>query len=484
MDPSGKRVSESTGKAKKSEAQEKLNERLAEISEGRYRGTEARNLRFADLAELITNYYCGKTSEKRVSIAVERLRGFFNDGHMVSNITYDRLLAYKSKRSSKGMEDGTIKYELSILRQAFNEALKAGKVHYIPPFPRITLHNERREFFSDGEFDALVSELPPYLKPPVTFAFWTGWRMRTEVLTLEWNQVDFEQGVIRLKPGTTKNKDGRELPFDENPVLVEVLNAQRAHTDEVERKTNQVIPLVFHRYGKRIKDHYVAWTSACERAGVLGADGKPKRAHDLRRTAVRRFERSGTSRSVAMALVGHKAQTMYTRYTITNEDDLREGLRKAACVPRDAEHNVHTIDVRHRKGTKSAEKSVSLGWPTLKSPETWGGFPVRGEDTECADVTLCSRHLRRSQGFSVCRFRKQLGSSRVNRVTTLRPLPRLPRFVGRKAVTVASLSPSVGVSYRTGPKRPSRDHSLSMRGVRPSLTSRPFARLFGRGDAS
>jgi hypothetical protein len=38
----------------------------------------------------------------------------------------------------------------------------------------------------------------------VTFAFITGWRIRSEVLPLEWRQVDFAAGEIRLDPENTK----------------------------------------------------------------------------------------------------------------------------------------------------------------------------------------------------------------------------------------------------------------------------------------
>jgi integrase len=69
-----------------------------------------------------------------------------------------------------------------------------------------------------------------------------------------------------------------------------------------------------------------AWQDACEKAGVPGCI-----AHDLRRTAVRTFERAGVSRSVAMQLTGHKTESVYRRYAIVNELDLTEGVEKLAA---------------------------------------------------------------------------------------------------------------------------------------------------------
>ena len=50
--------------------------------------------------------------------------------------------------------------------------------------------------------------------------------------------------------------------------------------------------------------------------------------HDFRRTAVRNLENAGVPRSQAMKLVGHKTEAIYNRYAISNENDLREAVRK------------------------------------------------------------------------------------------------------------------------------------------------------------
>jgi integrase len=54
--------------------------------------------------------------------------------------------------------------------------------------------------------------------------------------------------------------------------------------------------------------------------------------HDFRRTAVRNLERAGVPRSAAMAMVGHKTQSIYQRYAIADQSMLKDGAVKLAAL--------------------------------------------------------------------------------------------------------------------------------------------------------
>ncbi len=130
---------------------------------------------------------------------------------------------------------------------------------------------------------------------------------------------------MRLEPGTTKNDEARVLPFAVLPDLADLLRRQWNETMQVQVETGRIIPWLFHRRGKPIKDFYGAWAVACKQAGV------PHRIpHDFRRTAVRNLERAGVPRSVAMKITGHKTEAVYRRYAIVSEADLADGLKKLA----------------------------------------------------------------------------------------------------------------------------------------------------------
>ncbi|MEO5656466.1 MAG: tyrosine-type recombinase/integrase [Nitrospiria bacterium] len=127
------------------------------------------------------------------------------------------------------------------------------------------MRNTRSGFFEEPEFRAVLGHLPDYLRPLIEFCYLTGWRIG-EVLPLTWRQVDFPAGTLRLEPGTTKNDDGRMFPFAALPPLADLLTAKRERTALIERESAQVIPWVFHREGRPIRDFRTAWKSACKAA--------------------------------------------------------------------------------------------------------------------------------------------------------------------------------------------------------------------------
>lgn len=142
--------------------------------------------------------------------------------------------------------------------------------------------------------------------------------------------MDFAGGEVRLDPGTTKNGEGRVFPFTDD--LRRLLAEQHAEHLKL-RKIGKVQPRVFFRMvakGRRdvkeprsIRSLNKAWDAACSAAGCPG-----RIPHDLRRTAVRNMVRRGIPERVAMQLSGHKTRSVFERYNIVSDGDLRAAAAK------------------------------------------------------------------------------------------------------------------------------------------------------------
>jgi integrase len=73
-----------------------------------------------------------------------------------------------------------------------------------------------------------------------------------------------------------------------------------------------------------------AGTSKAGRAPAKEVGLDDLRFHDLRRSAVRNMERAHIPRHVAMQISGHRTESVYRRYDIVVEEDLKAAAKKLA----------------------------------------------------------------------------------------------------------------------------------------------------------
>lgn len=346
----GRRHLESSRSKIKDDATRLLRDREGDIVKGIPVTPAHARLTFADAVQDVINDY--RTNGRRSLSHVERrvtkhLLPFFGDRRLATITTAEvrkyiadrqtnttriwapRQLKTKTglreipehKRQGAGTSNAEINRELAILKRTFTLAIQAGKLLHRPHIPMLEENNVRKGFFDAPQLQQIRERLPEAVRPVVTFAYITGWRVPSEVLTLQWRQVDMHEGTVTLDVGSTKNREGRV--FVMTAELKKLLESQKKLTAEVERRRDKIIRWVFHREGEQIRSFRRAWKNACTAAGLPG-----RIPHDFRRTAVRNLVRAGVPERVAMMMTGHKTRSVFERYNIVSDSDLKDAARK------------------------------------------------------------------------------------------------------------------------------------------------------------
>ncbi|MBI3609969.1 MAG: tyrosine-type recombinase/integrase [Nitrospirae bacterium] len=289
------------------------------LAEGRAVDIIATKTRIEYLVELYLKSYEVNhlKSIGRAEQLAELIRKHF--GHLRAvDLTTAEMWRYREVRKAQKVMDSTINRELAALRRMLKLGMQEDPplVVRIPKFPILKEDNVRIGFFELEDFIRLKEKLPNHLKVVATFAFYSGMRAG-EILGLRWDQVDLKNGTLRLETGTTKSGEGREIPLIKD--LKDTLEWWELET----RAAYPWCQWICHYKGQKYQSYKRAWNTATKNAGLTG-----KMMHDFRRTGVRNLIRAGVPQSVAMAISGHKTDSVFRRYDIVSHTDIVQAGEK------------------------------------------------------------------------------------------------------------------------------------------------------------
>lgn len=309
---------ESTHEKNESKAKDFLKRRLAEITTGNFCGPRAERIRVDELAEGFLRDY-RINGRKSLPDAEARwrlhLEPFFGNLRAVE-VSSDLVAGYVDSRQQEVGQNATINRELACLKRVFHLGQRSTppEVYRTPAFSRLAENNIRQGFLEDAQYEKVLSACPElWFLALVEVARTYGWRI-SELQSMRVVQIDFLARTIRLEPGTTKNKDGREVTMTNR--VYELLK-HCAHGKEAGAF------LFTRRNGKRVRDFRGTWDKARKAAGVPGL-----LFHDLRRTAARNLRRAGVAEGVIMKIGGWRTRSVFERYAIVSQGDISDAIRK------------------------------------------------------------------------------------------------------------------------------------------------------------
>ncbi len=166
----------------------------------------------------------------------------------------------------------------------------------------------------------------PYAVAALRLAFWTGWRTKSEILPLQWANINFDTGEALLLETKEADKEYRALPDEALAVLRALPRVEGC-------------PWVFP--GMNPARHRTEvrwlWKRVRSRAGLLDLEEVGNfRLHDFRHNAVSWDVSRGVSLKVAGATVGHKSQRSTEIYTHFAPHDLRVAANARSAAMRQA----------------------------------------------------------------------------------------------------------------------------------------------------
>ncbi len=206
---------------------------------------------------------------------------------------------------------------LAHLRAAFNKALAQGYINE-NPFRKINnfkIPETLPKFFSEDEFQNLLKVVEDDdLKDLIIFAINTGLR-QMELITLEWNQIDFISRTLILnnRSNITKSKKVRNVPL--NTSAFNILE---------KRKTFAVSEKVFTYKGGIIIQDFIS--KKFKKLVVKAKINTDFNFHSLRHTFASWLVQKGVSIYEVSKLLGHADIKTTQIYAHLRSDDLRNAV--------------------------------------------------------------------------------------------------------------------------------------------------------------
>ncbi|MGH7145372.1 MAG: tyrosine-type recombinase/integrase [Planctomycetota bacterium] len=262
------------------------------------------------------------------------------------DLSPDALDEYKAHLATTGVAPRTINTHLSAVKAMFEWAKKTRVIPYNPldcvsPLPETVKHRKRRPLTVDEQQRLLdVARSGPYrravrsyegrarvaeryakvLCPPVKFRkaklhrldyageqavatyqmlLGTGLRVN-ELRLLLWSDLNLDQGLMHLRPETTKNRKAATVPLA--PYLVTLLRAWRERSGGADRATVVAI-------SSRLLENFY---DDLEAAGIdrEDASGRKLDLHCLRHTFAQRLNDAGIDPKTMQALLRHSSATL------------------------------------------------------------------------------------------------------------------------------------------------------------------------------
>ena len=336
-----------SGGDSRTEARNLLRQRLDDLALHRqgirqFQGPASEKLTISDLLDSLEKDYRtrGRKSLPQLLSRKKRLEEYFKLDRAVG-LGVRRIQQFVEDRLKEGARPATVNRDVEVLQRAFTIAREAGLIFSVPVFRYLPELNAREGFFQLDQFDTVLGLIKDGdVRDYLTWFFWTGMRP-LESKSLTWAALDKQSWTLTLPGRDAKTGKPRTLALvgPLKDLIKKRIKARHLGSDRI-----------FHRRGRVMGEFRKVWKNACQKAGV--GDLRP---YDLRRTAVRNMVRAGVDPSIVMKISGHRTRSVFDRYNIVADDDLREAVAKLDRYVSEKRRSASRGALSSRKGRSSVK---------------------------------------------------------------------------------------------------------------------------------
>jgi len=231
-------------------------------------------------------------------------------GLPVEGVTVEALEQWRiKKRQTKGLKASSLNRQITALKAALNWGVKRGIIE--------ANNMSRLEKLREDDSDTKLRYLSPeererlfvaldaregrdYLKLMITVSLNTGIR-RGSLFSLLWSDIDFQEGILTVRPVTEKT--GKLIRIPMNSTLVRALQAWK------EQSTGGDLVFPSPKTGGMMDNCKKAWASVLKAADIKGF-----RWHDMRHDFASQLVMRGVDLNTVRELLGHSDMKMTLRY--------------------------------------------------------------------------------------------------------------------------------------------------------------------------
>jgi len=304
----GRRKREAIGESREL-AKTVLAKRKLEIAEGKFLDIKKKpKISFSELAQKFLDYSKVNRSPGTYQYHYFNLKPIldFFSGSLIAEIGINEVERYKAKRIRE-VTAVTLNHELSVLKNVFNRAVEWGILGENPVvlIKKVPEKGSRLRYLSFDEIKRLLASCKGILFVIVSIALNTGMR-KSEILNLKWQDIDFENLIIRLD--VTKSGKRRDIPI-------------RSDLATIIQSLPKINEYLFPNHDKHLKSVKKAFRTATIKAGI-----DDFRFHDLRHTFASQLVMSGIDLATVKELMGHSTIEMTMRYAHLSPDHRRAAI--------------------------------------------------------------------------------------------------------------------------------------------------------------